>query len=87
VKYYEENGINWWRSPPESPDINPIENLWSEMKAYIRRHVKPTSLAELIAGCNKFWRTVDVEKCNRYINHLKKVVPAVVRLKGYPTGY
>ena len=26
------NNVNWWKSPPESPDANPIENLWHELK-------------------------------------------------------
>ena len=26
-RFYDGNGINRWRTPPESPDLNPIENL------------------------------------------------------------
>ena len=29
-----ENEINWWTTPPESPDLNPIENLWHELKEF-----------------------------------------------------
>ena len=31
--FFAENRINWWKTPPESPDANPIENLWHELKA------------------------------------------------------
>ena len=41
IDLYYSNGINWWKTPPESPDFNPIENLWHELKEFIRREVKP----------------------------------------------
>ena len=31
-KFFIEHNVNWWRTPPESPDANPIENLWHELK-------------------------------------------------------
>ena len=85
--WMEEKGVNWWKTPPESPDLNPIENLWHELKEYIRREVKPKVKQELIDGILAFWRTVDVDKCNKYINHLRKVIPKVIELNGCATGY
>ena len=38
-KFFEDNNINWWRTPPESPDANPIENLWHELKVRITTHI------------------------------------------------
>ncbi len=31
-QYFQDRDINWWRTPPESPDANPIEKLWHELK-------------------------------------------------------
>ena len=85
--FIAEKEINWWKTPAESPDLNPIENLWHELKEFIRREVKPKTKQELIDGIVRFWETVTVEKCNRYINHSNKVIPRVIELEGAATGY
>ena len=87
AKFIEDNHINWWRTPPESPDCNPIENLWHELKEYCRREVKPRNKEELVEGIKAFWQTVDVQKCRKYIRHLRKVIPKVIEVNGEATGY
>ena len=86
-KWIIEQGINWWKTPPESPDLNPIENLWHELKEHICQEVKPKTKDELINGICEFWDTVDVHKCTKYIGHLRKVIPKVIEMEGAATGY
>ena len=85
--YLREHDINWWKTPPESPDLNPIENLWHELKEYQRREVKPKTKDELVSGILEFWNTVDIAKCKKYIGHLRKVIPRVIEVNGDATGY
>ena len=40
----------------------------------------------VVAGIIEFWSTV-VNKCMKYIGHLKKVIPKVIELNGAATGY
>ena len=87
AQFFEDNNVNWWKTPAESPDLNPIENLWHELKEYIRREVKPRTKDQLIQGIHQFWDTVSIEKCSRYIRHLRKVIPRVIVEQGGPTGY
>ena len=87
AQFMNSKGVNWWKTPPESPDCNPIENLWHELKEFLRREVKPKTKQELIDGIQLFWRTVTVAKCRKYIGHLKKVLPKIVELNGAATGY
>jgi transposase len=82
--FFDEKGVKWWKTPPESPDLNPIENLWHKLKEYIRREIKPHNKQELIDGVIQFWNTVTIATCRKYINHL---IPRVIELNGEATGY
>lgn len=85
--FMEAEGIRWWKTPAESPDCNPIENLWHELKEFLRREVKPKNKEEMVEGIRRFWNAVDVKKCQKYIRHLRKVIPKVIELEGKATGY
>ena len=85
--FFNKEGMNWWKTPPESPDLNPIENMCHELKEFIRHEVKPHNKAELIV--EPLWDMVDLRKCNKYIDHLRKVkFPELLTLKELLyTGY
>ena len=85
--FFEENGVNWWASPPESPDLNTIENVWGSLKQYLRNQYKPKNLDELKQGIQEFWITLTPEVCQKYIKHLDKVILKIVEINGEPSGY
>ena len=85
--FFEEKEVNWWYSPPESPDLNPIELVWGSMKQYLRTDYKPKNLDELKAGIERFWLTLTPQVCYRYISHLNKVISKVIEVEGAPSGY
>ena len=85
--FFKEHGVNWWPTPPESPDMNPIENIWGSLKQYLRNIYKPRNLDQLKEGIRQFWATLTPEVCQRYIGHLNKVIPKVIQENGGPSGY
>ena len=62
-RFLADNHVEWWKTPPESPDLNPIENMWHELKEFLRREVKPRTKDELVDGIQQFWGSVSGEKC------------------------
>ena len=49
--------------------MNPIENMWHELKEYLRAKIKPQAQNELIEDIKSFWATVNPAKCSRYVEH------------------
>ena len=85
--YFRANNINWWPTPAESPDLNPIENVWGSMKEFLRNDYKPRGLEDLKSGIKEFWKKLDPATCTKYINHIQRVIPVVIEKEGGPSGY
>uniref|UniRef100_A0A1I7XBH2 DDE_3 domain-containing protein n=1 Tax=Heterorhabditis bacteriophora TaxID=37862 RepID=A0A1I7XBH2_HETBA len=76
--------IDWF---PESPDLNPIEKVWYQLKHYLRSEYKPTTKEELMDGIRHFWKTfITVNQCRRYVGHIQKVMTIVQSVNGDHSG-
>ena len=84
--FFAENDTSWWKSPAESPDLNPIDKVWGSMKTYLLDKYKPRTLPQLKEGIRTYWSKLTLEVCARYIDHLQKVMPIVVMEEGRPSG-
>lgn len=85
--FLQANNIRWSRTPPNSPDVSAMENVWYDMKEYIRDKVRPSSQRELIAGVQEFWKTMTPAKCNRYLGYQYELLSRIIELEGASTGF
>ena len=86
--HFQERGINWWPTPPESPDLNPIELVWGSMKEAVRTYYKPRTLGQLEDSIKHYWlNRMTPDACSKYIDHIQTVLPQVVAVNGQATGH
>ncbi|CAB5315070.1 unnamed protein product [Rhizophagus irregularis] len=72
----------------QSPDLNPIENLWNHLDSQVRkRKPVPRSKQELIEVIQDEWRKITIETCQRLILSMPNRVKAVIKAKGGHTKY
>lgn len=65
VEAIECAGASVWYLPPYSPDLNPIEKLWSKVKPWLRRAAADT-LASLAKAAGEALRDVTKDECANY---------------------
>lgn len=74
--------------PPQSPDLNPIEMLWFQVKSKLKQYpTLPTSSQELWERFIKEWRDIPTERCQALIRSMPKRIEAVIKAKGGHTKY
>ena len=75
--------IDW---PLNSPDANPVENLWSIMKRRVEQR-KPTNLEELNKFLHEEWVNIDVVVLNHLIDSMKSRCLELIKSKGERINY
>ncbi|KAK2578395.1 hypothetical protein KPH14_011600 [Odynerus spinipes] len=84
--FVTEENINVVKWPSQSPDLNPIEHMWSYIKRQLGSH-SYTNTTELMEQIEKIWSEIPVEFCLRLIASMPRRCHAVIKSKGYPTSY
>ena len=74
---------NW---PSNSPDINPIENLWSYLKQKVEE-LNPQNENELIELLFNLWENLDISLIHNLIDSVPSRLRTVIQSDGYPTKY
>ncbi|KAF7650076.1 hypothetical protein LDENG_00131870 [Lucifuga dentata] len=70
----------------QSPDLNPIEMLWHNLKQAVHAR-KPSNVAELKQFCKEEWAKITPQRCERLIASYRKCLIAVVAAKGGTTRF
>ncbi len=61
----ESAGCDLWYLPAYSPDLNPIEKMWSKIKAWLRR-AAARSIEQLHQAVAEAFGRVTVDECHAY---------------------
>ena len=83
LKAEKINVIEW---PSQSPDMNPIENLWDYLDRSIRDK-KYKNKQELFKALQDAWDSIDMSLINRLIESMPRRLSALVKNRGYATQY
>lgn len=84
--YFEKTGINILKWLSQSPDLNPIENLWDHVKRAVR-NAAPKTIHELKEIIPQIWSQITPYYCKKLVYTIPKRVEEVKRAKGRNTSF
>ncbi|KAJ8716482.1 hypothetical protein PYW07_003109 [Mythimna separata] len=86
--YMGDVGITAMEWPARSPDINPIEHVWDELKRRVRaKKPAPMCLQDLQNAIEEQWNSIPQEFLEKLIRSMKNRLRAVIRARGGNTPY
>ncbi len=84
--WVNDHGVTVLDWPVNSPDLNPIENLWGIVKLKMR-DTRPNNADDLKAAIKATWDSITPEQSHRLIASMPRRTDAVIHAKGGPTKY
>ncbi|KAJ3447096.1 transposable element-related [Anaeramoeba flamelloides] len=69
--------------PPNSPDLNPIENLWAIMDSHLEKN-RPTNVENFIEVLYNVWEKLKWETLENLIKSMEKRILLVIQEDGGP---
>lgn len=87
IKWFKDKGVKVLNWPGNSPDLNPIENLWARLKKLVAQR-RPSNKRELIEAVVASWfHVIQPQDLQKLVDSMPRRCQAVINAKGYPTRY
>ncbi len=84
--WFNDHGVTVLDWPANSPDLNPIENLWGIVKRKMR-DTRPNNADDLKAAIKATCASIPPQQCHKLITSMPRRIEAVIKAKGAPTKY
>jgi hypothetical protein len=85
-EWFHRNGVTVLDFPPWSPDLNPIENLWSQLDKAVDTH-NATDEAELEQAIEYEWSQIDTPYLTKLAHSMPTRLQMVIDNKGHKIHY
>lgn len=87
-EWFRKEKISLLPWPPQSPDLNPLENLWADLKRRVMRRGKDiTSKEGLWDAIQDEWEKTDPLFCQNLIESMPQRLKEVIKARGGSTHY
>ena len=84
--YFRNKRIHLLSWPAQSPDLNPIENLWSTLDSKCRER-RPQNEKELFTVLENAWKRLPRDLLTNLVDSMPRRCAEVIKSKGYPISY
>jgi transposase len=86
MAWFAQHGIEvmWW--PPQSPDLNIIENAWSYLKQQLEKH-RIKTMEELWTAVQEEWVAMSNDFIMSLVSSMPRRISAVIKNRGGHTRY
>ena len=84
--WFKKNRTSVLDWPGQSPDLNPIENLWSMVQRIVHKQLF-SNKHQLLGAVVQAWNSLPRNSIRSLIDSMPRRVKAVIKAKGGPTRY
>ena len=85
LEYFDSNGIELLNWPPQSPDLNIIEDCWRYLKRRLKEHYEEES--DLKKDIIRIWSEIPSEFISKLYRSIPRRLASVMKAKGLPSKY